>query len=193
MVLERSDEMPGVLSHEEFESLPTRYAVALAARTAERLLPLVRAEWTHSRPEQIESVSHAVRTANAFIDQGSAIGDFRETWIGVAYAFDSCRDASERAQLAVRAAHDAIAAAHHLYASALGSCQCDETLSQHRLRAMEAAFSALHASTGACSATGTRIRADFEALAAVVDDDARLTSDLFGPMWPDGPPDDWPA
>ena len=174
--------MPDLLTLAEIQALPRWARIAFAARCARRVQPLFAALWLGATEEHIAAIDHAisraeqsamcaVSTADAYV---AAAGDAAQ-----AYAAAAVQTAVLVARAATRVA----------YATAAYTTAADA--------AYAAYADAAEAAEAFDAAAATAIRCDYDLLCALSqrdawDDNFPVPPELFGPLWPDGPPADWP-
>lgn len=157
------------VSPKEIEQLPRWARVAFAARCARRVQPRFDAYWPEAPQKYIDAVDQAI-VFSARVADDAAADD-----AAVAYAY------AREADAAARAADAADDVAHAAYADA----------DVARTAALAAADAAAY------GGVGIQVRADFEHLLTQSqqegwDDTTSVAPEVFGPMWPGGPPEDWP-
>jgi hypothetical protein len=170
---------PTLPTKEELARLPRWARVAFAARCARRVLPLFGHFWPDALPEHAKAAADAVIVAEAAAAEAVA-GDHGET----------SRAARHAAAVAPSPADDAAYAAADAADTATAAHAATTATAAH---AATAARAAVRAGTGSIVPA---IRADFEALCRVMQgkahEDMAVPPTVFGPLWPDGPPPNWP-
>ncbi|MBN9121796.1 MAG: hypothetical protein J0I06_22090 [Planctomycetes bacterium] len=165
------ENLPGIA---KIAKLPRSARVAFAARCARRVLPLVKHYWPNAPEHHLKALDRAVSVAENAAD-----------------AARSAADAAARASAAARAARaaDAADAAHAADAAAYAAAAL----------AGDAAYAAAAAAAAyAAYATARRfIARDFKTLVEAAaagkwTNQTPVPPTVFGPMWPEGVPPDWP-
>lgn len=174
-------------SEEEIAVLPRWAQVAFAARCARRVLPLFALyHWPHPGAVNL----HVLRLGVGSAERG-------DTW-----------EALTAHQNAIGMMHDAaMATAQKHHTPAIWSASAARTLYeaiQSRLATNqdEIRYAVFETTRAAESASGSFelqsvIRRDFDHLAALAEwqhwtDDTPVPPEVFGPLWPEGPPKGWP-
>ncbi len=168
-------------SEEEIAKLPRWARVAFAARCARRVLPLPK----HRRPEtpddHVGRFAYAIGVAEMCAGIAAADPDARSAYVALA-------------KVSLQGAGSAIDAL-----IAAGLAGTFETVDSGKLNA--------HVMIAVRSASGDAvpiadihsvIRRDFDHLSSLAewqqwDDDTPVPPEVFGPLWPEGPPKGWPA
>jgi len=177
-------------TEEEIAKLPHWARVAFAARCARRALPLYgRYVWPEPPNDQIQLLKMAVRGAEIGIDE-EKVG-------GLLNALDLIHGTTLNSALT---AHSPA-----LYATQVVRCVSialqlrqggkDTQLSEQTRFAFEATDAATRA--GEEARLATVIRRDFDHIASLAEwqhwtDDTPVPPEVFGPLWPEGPPKGWP-
>lgn len=174
-------------SEEEIAKLPRWARVAFAARCARRVLPLFRHFWADAPELQVLVVDLAGQYAELVGAHDLPPEDEDVSVAGAAHA------AHKADQLAAQFGDGCYAAASASFAG------------DYAFRAMQGVHddSAYLAITAAVRAAETladlrpHIRRDFDHLARLAEwqrwtDDTPVPPEVFGPLWPEGPPKGWP-
>lgn len=187
-------------TREEIEALPRWARIALAGRCARRILPLFKPNWPTAPAEHLAVLDSAVSMAeqaasNTTYGVGCTTGTPGNATAAPAYSqyvaasriVDACRIA--------RASHKAASAASAASAAARAVFGAGRNGGKRGglTGATEVVFHTAQAAPHALLA----IRFDFDTLrerAAIETwtDDTPVPPTVFGPMWPFGPPKDWP-
>ena len=171
---------------EEIATLPRWARVAFAARCARRVLPLFKYSWPDAPEEYVAAVARDVEAAEQYARTAARAIDFNDAV-----------EATVAARLAKSSAaiYAALAAAKAIQSAKFGRGSDD-----HAREAAEATTAAAEAVDTARIAAGVRpiIRHDFDHLARLAQrqhwtDDTPVPPEVFGPLWPEGPPTGWPA
>lgn len=183
---------PVLPTEEEIAELPRWARVAFLARCAKRVVNQYKAGWPEAPDEQFNRVVRTVRSAENVAAQLSRdlpiemIWDEKTQRSRVQTEADLALHASRTANKPT-ASHAAMAAAHAGHA------------------AIDPGENTTHLGTisGAVLAAGNDdligvIRRDFDHLATLARwqhwaDDTPVPPEVFGPLWPEGPPKGWPA
>lgn len=183
----------------DLQMLPRWARVAFAARCARRVQPLFRDEWPSAPQEHVKAIDNAIT-----ISEKSAAAA-----VLAVLAADAANGVA-----AISAARAAVGDAV-LYADAFAVAAFVADTADRAIRAAARAATApargtfvpsVDASTAAryaCAAAGTAfadaaVRRDYELLIAASEaekwsDDTPVPPEFFGPLWPDGEPEDWPT
>lgn len=156
----------------EIATLPRWARVAFAARCARRVEPLFLKLWLEAPQKHVSAVSRAVVVA----EQSAAA------------AFSAARDAATRDAAAAAPAAVLANADHAAHVAAAAA---------YATNAIHAAKSAANAARSAGEGAITPIRDDFrrvfdESRFRQWTDATPVPPAVFGPLWPEGPPADWP-
>lgn len=173
----------------EIEKLPRWARVAFAARCARRVLPLFGVAWPEAKQFHFGSVENDVEVSElaASLARAPARGGDDDV---AATALEAHIKKAAGAQAVARAARRAARAA-----------DCDPNIDvEYDLYnfATEGMEAAAEASDSVSIDIRPAIRRDFDHLAALAQwqhwtDDTPVPQDVFGPLWPEGPPAGWPA
>lgn len=163
-------------TEEEIAQLPRWARVAFAARCARRVLPLYAHYWPSAPTEHVVAVHYSVRIAELGGEAAARFGDSAKEAAQAAW--------SNRLEGVHGLAEVAAATASHA-AFARGG---DELRSV--IHAVESA--------GLLVTIRPQIRRDFAHLARLAEwqrwtDDTPVSPEVFGPLWPEGPPPGWPV
>jgi hypothetical protein len=174
----------------EAVTIPRWARVALAVRTVRRVQPFVQAAWPKTPKGFLRAIEAALDEAEFAATQGTVTPD--QTRIGMA-----AMDAYAKRPIDVGAAGDIVFAAAHASFAARGPT------ADHALFVIEQAIHAVFGHEiceprGFQKATLKAVWTDLRHLKSVSktegwDNKTPVPSDVFGPMWPNGPPQDWPA
>lgn len=164
----------------EIAKLPRWARVAFAARCARRVLPLFQAGWPEAPTGRIKAVIKAVEAAERGPD-----GSHIVTHASAAATAASARGATIAAKMATVAAITTAAVKSAANAAT-------DAAAYVVYMAVDAA-----AEAAASTAADVAIRADFDHLVATSiaegwTDQTDVTPEVFGPLWPAGPPEGWP-
>jgi hypothetical protein len=174
-------------TEEEITQLPRWARVAFAARSARRVLPLFRHSWPKSQKDYISLVFRAVefaeQSATAATVDSRIARDIAKDAVVAAVSAQATPKANAVARAAARAADVAADADPVAYSYSDGG------------RASEAVTAA---SEAIGSTAENPFRHDFDHLASLSKwnhwtDDTPVPPEVFGPLWPEGPPKDWPT
>jgi|GEM_PF-2277439 len=172
----------GVPTEEEIRALPRWARVAFAARCARRVLPLVKHFWKDLPEYHLQTLSHTVDTAEQAARDGMPVSAPRPS----AEVFPEAADFDVYSPLAYAAADAAV------YAARAASLISDTA-------STEAVANAIRAAEGVSDSSTPEqlIRRDFEMILDLAKannwhDDTPVSPSVFGPLWPEGPPEDWP-
>ena len=173
-------------SEAEVAALPRWARVAFAARCARRVLPLFRTAWPDAPREYAEAVKRAIEVA----ERSAASASVGHGATEVARAADVVADAADAISSDGYAAAVAAAAAN----------AADEVVdpTQAAFNSAVVAFLNAVAATARFDGTSAAIAHDRHLITERVrfeewDDEAPVSPDVFGPLWPEGPPPGWPA
>lgn len=170
-------------TRDEIATLPRWARVAFAARCARRVLPLFRAKWTNAPPEQVLLLKHAVDFSELSASRAVAIYEH----VHGGHLPIAVRLATQAGNIAVSAPREvqrvAYAAANAARAAAFA----------HPL----ATFDAVSEATSSRLSISPILN-DFQAVRNLSQaenwtDDTPVPPCVFGPLWPDGRPEGWPA
>lgn len=173
---------PTIPTAEEIAGLPRWARVAFAARCARRVWPCYQLFWPDAPAEHAAAVIDAIAVTT------------RAAAVGVPPHSRNAGDAALAASVAVRTdesggEYAAAAALAASVAAVAAATAASEYAAGYAARASAAAaVAAVHARHG--------MRVDFDALVAAKQqwtDDTPVPPEFFGPLWPDGPPPEWPA
>ena len=164
---------------EEIAELPRWARVAFAARCARRVLTILDETWDSGKPTPINHVGWAVGVAE---DAAATATILPRTTVEEAdRGLAKCRAAKQP-----YASHVAIAASHAVEAAA-------------NPNAVHTRFGVLSGTVLAADDVDTwpQIRRDFDHLSRLAEwqkwgDDTPVPPEVFGPLWPEGPPKGWP-
>lgn len=164
---------------EEIAKLPRWARVAFAARCARRVLPLYKHHWPDAPEEYVADIVNAVEIA----EQSAAAG-YADTRAAARAAADAARAASVAADFAN--ADPAAYTAAHTASDAAADAAADAATARGAAT-----------DTAAWLAGKPIIVRDFQTLLARVNaenwtDNTPVPPKVFGPLWPDGPPEGWP-
>jgi hypothetical protein len=172
----------------EISRLPHWAKVAFAARCARRVLPLLKYAWTEATEPDLGTVENDIQVAE----------------LAAVHARPAARGGDVDSVAAALAAHlagfpaaRAVARAAFRAASA-ADVDPSEDLGDSTLAAAEAAESAAEAAGVLRVDILPALRNDYDSLVrqSIVrkwSDDSPVTSDVFGPLWPNGTPPGWPS
>ena len=176
---------PSLPTEEEIATLPRWARVAFAARCARRVLPLFTHFWPNAPEEHIKEVVDDIKAAEQYARKAAPAIDFNDA---VVAALAARMTKFPLAAVVARAAARAIQSAK------------DGHVDDNAREAAEAAAAAAEAADAARIPSGICpiIRRDFDHLARFVQwqhwtDDTPVPPEVFGPLWPEGPPAGWPA
>lgn len=175
---------------EDIRRMPLRARVAFAARCARRVLPAYRLLDPQRAVTHAEFLAGAAGAAEQAA-VGHPVADLAGLRRQVAdVAYGGVLDVGSRPLAAVRGAYQLARVVHHAVRCAAGG---DYYTPRHTT------VSAHDAAADAARAAGfdlaPAVRADFDRVARLTAgwaDDAPVPPDVFGPLWPDGPPPGWP-
>jgi hypothetical protein len=173
------------LAEAEIAGFPPWAQVALAARCAQRLYPLMMNVRLDSQGVLADAVEFAARAA---AERGKeAPAKVAEAATAADKAIVSANDTLLAASYAARAAGCAIQAV----ASILGVNPGKTPATKYASEAFGAALRAIGAQRSAQMA----ILRDLKAVRTALEKnpDAPIGQDVFGPLWPEGPPPGWPS
>ncbi|HEY1190667.1 MAG TPA: hypothetical protein VGE74_23750 [Gemmata sp.] len=175
---------------EEIEELPRWARVAFAARCARRVLPLFRVSW----PDAPDKELVAVTTVIEFTERAAAVGEaLAESAEAAAYA---ATKAAVTASVAKATAAQAIARCATRAAQAIGGAAHAYALPGSDAEATaEAVEAAIEAAIDWVITPDARRDFDYlsrQAEAQRWDDNTSVPPEVFGPLWPEGPPKGWP-
>jgi len=195
-----------LLKKDDIARLPKLARVAFAARCARRVQLLHKAGPLNGDEMSVGSADRAIAISERCGETADA-ADYAEIIdtenVGGIYVVAATGAAANAANAAAHAAYaafyandpgagNAVAAGDDAYAAAYHAA-AHAAFSAHR--SSDAGFDAItYAATGAIA----QILRDFELLEAAAerehwDDDTTVSPAFFGPMWPNGAPDGWPA
>jgi hypothetical protein len=175
---------PVLPSEEEITKLPRWARVAFAARCARRVLPLY-GSFRPGSSEPIEKLNPAWAVNEAEQSAADATAGPRTA---------SGYDAAAAGYYAADDPHDEAA---YSAANAAAYAVADASDDQRSVRAFVAMNHAAHAAKSLADLR-LHIRRDFDHLARLAEwqhwtDDTPVPPEVFGPLWPEGPPPGWPA
>lgn len=162
----------------EIAELPRWARVAFAARCARRVLPLFQPTFPPVKlSEHAFNVRRAIEVAEIAASRAAAVSSFVQPEYT---AFETGRTHSQAASVAASAAY------------------VDEaTKKAHLAEVNRSASLAAQSAAEAYSAAIPHIRRDFDHLSRLAEwqhwtDDTPVPPEVFGPLWPEGPPKGWP-
>ena len=166
-------------SEEEVATLPRWARIAFAARCVRRVLTILDETWDSGKPTPINHVDWAVGVAE---DAAATATILPRTTVEEAdRGLAKCRAAKQP-----YASHVALAASHAVEAAA-------------NPNAVHTRFGVLSGTVLAADDVDIwpQIRRDFDHLSRLAewqkwDDDTPVPPEVFGPLWPEGPPKGWP-
>lgn len=172
---------PVLPSEKEIAALPRWARVAFGARCAKRVLPLYRHFWRDARPDRVKALTRTVSDL--------------EKWGIASYHPDTeAHDATENNATDSAVVVETIRVAV-MAASRHGSATADQDL----IATSDVRAAATQAATAAQKIIdlSSVIRRDFDHLAELARrqnwaDDTPVPPEVFGPLWPEGPPRGWP-
>jgi hypothetical protein len=175
-------------SEEEIGHLPRWARVAFAARCARTVLPLFEFQLPQSSPENFEALSHAVElaeTSSIDIDgmvSRSRLNDAENDAVVIAGSVGDF----PRAVLVARAVARAVMVAVEAYPIAYQYADTSRVWD-----------TVINAAQAAGTGIVRTIRRDFDHLLGLSNyfhwtDDTPVPPEVFGPLWPEGPPKGWP-
>lgn len=169
-------------SEEEIANLPRWARVAFAARCARRVFPLLRHFWQESPNQYASAVVHAIESAEESAILGSVDASSIESIATDAVVAAGAARTIPRAAAVARAAKTAADSDPIAYQYADAG------------RVWDAALAAVEA---ADSSVVNFLRRDFDHLLNLSKwqhwtDDTPVPPEVFGPLWPEGPPKGWP-
>ncbi|HVK17520.1 MAG TPA: hypothetical protein VM533_11280 [Fimbriiglobus sp.] len=179
-------------TQEEIAKLPRWARVAFAARCARRVMPLFMHFWPNAPEEHIKEVADDVEAAEQYARKAAPAIDFNDAVVAALAArmtkFPLAAVVARAAARAIQSAKDG-----HVDDNAREAAEAADA-------AAEAADAAAEAADAARILGGIRpiIRRDFDHLARLAQwqhwtDDTPVPPEVFGPLWPEGPPAGWPA
>lgn len=174
---------------DEIARLPLWARVAFAGRCAERVFPLTSYFWPDIPEQALAEVKQAVETAQRVArDRGSErrVGADASAAATVS-EWDDVWD--DHARFAIRAAEHACLSA---YLSLTRDGAVNDATILETIHALDESRSA-----SPIADLTPHIRRDFDHLASLAewqkwDDDTPVPPEVFGPLWPEGPPKGWP-
>jgi hypothetical protein len=178
---------------EEVAKLPRWARAAFAARCARRVLPLLMFTWPEAASEHTEAVGRAVEVSERSATEGRTHPDIEEV---LRDSFAAAERASASSKVSPKIAVIVINAAR---VAAFSAKDAINPVSEHRYAATadDLAAGAAAAIPSADFALRRCIRRDFDHLARLAQwqhwtDDTPVPPEVFGPLWPEGPPKGWP-
>lgn len=190
---------PYPLSEEEFRDLPRWALVAVAVRAAKRVKTLFHATWPDAPKEHVWAVSNAIDVAERATKSKTRdvllITESATAASAASHAAAGNVDAS-----AFSATAASLAASAAAQAETEGCVDASISASQAALASLNAAsvFYVTRMRSVAAELTRNAIRADYKRLLKRAreegwTDDTLVPERAFGPLWPNGEPDGWPA
>lgn len=175
----------GLPTAEGIAALPRWARVAFAARCARRVVPLYKHFWPGTLPTAPASLQWATEVAERFAAQAGGPDHL---------ASDAGGEAAVLDRLAARYDPACYAAAAASFAA---DAACRATRGEVNPEDGFVMGAALSAANTVTDLTPT-LRRDFDHLAALAGaqrwtDDMPVPPEVFGPLWPEGPPAGWPA
>lgn len=181
-----------VPGEDDLRSLPRWARVALAARTLRRVQPLLQASWPRATQKFQRAVAGAITEGEHAATVGSTTPNLKDAGMAAMEVYgQGPMGAATPDYLAFAAARVSFAA-----------MQSSSTLEAHI--ALDSAlwasdfFEMEHEAPGVKNATLAAIWSDFQQLNKASqyqkwDDQTPVAPDFFGPLWPHGVPENWPA
>jgi hypothetical protein len=181
---------PLLPTEEELRKLPRWARVAYAARCALRVLPLFEAAWPEALERDRNAVEWAIIAAARAARAARADGD-------EAFFAGAAAEAREAAHLAAGLDSRAYYAADAARAAADAARAADAAHAAIAAHAVTNAYAAARAAAGADVETSRAMQADYDLLCSAAQlehwtDDTPIPQEIFGPLWPEGPPPAWP-
>jgi len=173
---------PSVPTKDEIAQLPRWARVAYAARCARRVLPLFQHAWAEAPTEYVKAIETAVNLAELAAASASPAAEHLASSVSAAAASASNASVAASAASAAAVAYDAVCASAAPAAS----------IASFAARAAEHSAAAVNIPATAA------IRADLDLLVKAAnayewDDATPVPPEVFGSLWPDGPPEEWPT
>jgi hypothetical protein len=180
-----------VPSERDMQAIPRWARVALAARTMRRLQPLLIAAWPKATRRYREGVEWAIAEGERAAAQGCPTPDLSDAGMAAMNVY------GDQPMKAETAGYLAFAASRVSFSSQQPSAPSAQFALEEALWAVHH-FEEDHAAPGAKKAALEAIWSDYQKLKEVTKrakwtDLTPVAPDFFGPMWPNGIPQNWPA
>ncbi len=190
------------ISSEEIEKLPKQAQVAFAARCAQRVVGLFEHIWLNVHVKHICAVHRMVAIAQNFAQTGKLTAYDDDANLNTLTQLVNDPDANAGID-AARAAFSAANSANSAHAAKVYAVSYPTNARSYANDAINSVSNAAHAAhcvaraVNAVSTTDAAQESDLRQLLYLAkeqnwNDETPVLTEILGPLWPDGPPPNWP-